>query len=131
MNTQKKVFEKLFSNEKVEMASQKYEFAKKPSQILSEVKKIDDLLAKASLKMGAADKAYRAEYANFQGILDQVASGADSSEKDLLAIMDAITAIGGDSKSAQGIDGFKPAADLVTRLKDLVPKFRKLYTKIS
>jgi polyphosphate kinase 2 (PPK2 family) len=130
MNTDKKVFNKLFSTEKVELASEKFEFAKKPSQVLSEVKKIDDLLAKASLKMNAADIAYRKEYANFQNILDQVNSGADSSEKDLLAIMDAITAIGGDSKSAQTIDGFKPAADLVTRLKDLVPKFRKLYTKI-
>ena len=29
MNTDKKVFEKLFSEEKTELASQKYEFAKK------------------------------------------------------------------------------------------------------
>ena len=130
MNTDKKVFEKLFSKEKLELQSQKYEFAKKPSQVLTEIKKVDDLLAKASLKMGAADSAYRKEYATFQGILDQVASGANASENDLLAIMDAISAIGGDEKSAQGIDGFKPAADLVTRLKDLAVKFRKLYTKI-
>jgi len=130
MNTDKKVFEKLFSNPKTELASQKYEFAKKPSQILSEIKKIDDLLAKASLKMGAADSSYRKEYATFQGVLDQVLAGANSSEGDLVAIMDAISAIGGDEKSAQGIDGFKPAADLVTRLKDLSVKFRKLYTKI-
>lgn len=130
MNTEKQVFNKLFSEEKVELASQKYEFAKKPSQVLSEIKKIDDLLAKASLKMGAADSAYRKEYANFQGILDQVVAGANNSENDLVAIMDAITAIGGDAKAAQTIDGFKPAADLVTRLKDLAVKFRKLYTKI-
>lgn len=130
MNTEKQVFNKLFSEEKVELASQKYEFAKKPSQVLGEVKKLDDLLAKASLKMSNADKAYRTEYANFQSILDQVLAGANGSEDDLVAVMDAIQAIGGDVKSAQTIDGFKPAADLVTRLKDLVGKFRKLYTKI-
>lgn len=35
MNTQKKVFEKLFSNDKVELASEKYEFA-----LTDEVKKV-------------------------------------------------------------------------------------------
>ncbi len=128
MNIESKIFERL--GNKVELESQRYEFAKKPSQVLTEVKKIDDLLAKASLKMNAADIAYRKQYADFQGVLDQVAASADGSEGDLLSIMDAITAIGGDAKSAQGIDGFKPASDLVTRLKDLVVKFRKLYTKI-
>lgn len=130
MNTKKQVFNKLFTEEKVELASQKYEFAKKPSQILTEVKKLDDLLAKASLKMSNADKAYRTEYAAFQGALDQVLSGATNGEDDLVAVMDAIQTIGGDVKSAQTIDGFKPAADLVTRLQDLVGKYRKLYTKI-
>ena len=130
MNTQKQVFNKLFSDEKVELASQKYEFAKKPSQVLGEVKKLDDLLAKASLRMSNADKAYRTEYANFQGVLDQVLSGVDSSDSDLIAVMDAIQAIGGDVKSAQTIDGFKPAADLIARLTNLVGNFRKLYTKI-
>ena len=130
MNTEKQVFNKLFSNEKVELASQKYEFAKKPSQVLTEVKKFEDLLDKASIKMDAIDKSYRKEYANYQSVLDQIGAGANASEKDLLAIMDAITAIGGDSKIAQGIDGFQPAADIVTRLKDLSVKLRKLYTKI-
>lgn len=130
MNTQKQVFNKLFSDEKVELASQKYEFAKKPSQVLGEVKKLDDLLAKASLRMSNADKAYRTEYANFQGVLDQVLSGVESSDSDLIAVMDAIQAIGGDVKSAQTIDGFKPAADLIARLTNLVGNFRKLYTKI-
>jgi hypothetical protein len=36
MNTQKKVFEKLFSSEKVELASQKYEFEKSYTQLVSE-----------------------------------------------------------------------------------------------
>jgi predicted nucleic acid-binding Zn-ribbon protein len=45
MNTDKKVFEKLFSGEKVELESQAYEFA---LDIKGESKKIDDLFSKSS-----------------------------------------------------------------------------------
>lgn len=45
MNTEKKVFNKLFKSEKVELESQKYEFA---LDIKGESKKIDDLFSKSS-----------------------------------------------------------------------------------
>lgn len=45
MNTKNKVFNKLFSEEKVELASQKFEFA---IDIKGESKKIDDLFSKSA-----------------------------------------------------------------------------------
>ena len=46
MNTDKKVFNKLFTSDKVELASQKYEFAF--PDIKGESKKIDDLFSKSA-----------------------------------------------------------------------------------
>lgn len=45
MNTQKRVFDKLFSSEKVELASEKFEFA---IDVKAESKKIDDLFSKSA-----------------------------------------------------------------------------------
>lgn len=46
MNTNKKVFDKLFSSEKIELESQRYEFAF--PDIKGESKKIDDLFSKSA-----------------------------------------------------------------------------------
>lgn len=46
MNTENKVFNKLFSEEKLELASQKYEFAF--PDIKGESKKVDDLFSKSA-----------------------------------------------------------------------------------
>jgi hypothetical protein len=55
MNTQKKVFEKLFSNEKVELASQKFEFA-----IYDDVKALLKMATDANSKAKALDdKAFK------------------------------------------------------------------------
>lgn len=129
MNTENKVFNKLFSEEKVELASQKYEFAKKVPQILSEVQKIDDALAKSSLKMNDISMAYSKAYADFLGQLDNFEKLANTSENDLVSVMDSLQAIGMDPKEAQKITGFTKAADLVTRIKELTKKFRTLYKK--
>lgn len=129
MNTQKKVFEKLFSNEKVELASQKYEFAKKAPQILSEIKKVDDNLKKAEAKIEAIYLSYKKAYGEFQSAIDSSVNSANSAEKDLLAIMNGLSALGVESKEALKIEGFEAAADLQTKIKQLAPSLKSLYPK--
>jgi hypothetical protein len=129
MNTDKKVFEKLFSGEKVELASQKYEFAKKATAILSDIKKADDTLRKAEAKIEAIYLTYKKAYTEFLGAIDMAVRASDLSEKDLLAIMDGLTALGLDAKDAQKIEGFTAAADLGTKIKQMAPSARNLYPK--
>lgn len=129
MNTEKQVFNKLFSEEKVELSSQKYEFAKKATSILSDIKKADDTLRKAESKIESIYLTYKKAYSEFQSAIDIAVKSSDIAEKDLLAIMDGLTALGLDSKEAQKIEGFSAAADLSTRIKQMAPNARKLYVK--
>lgn len=129
MNTDKKVFEKLFSADKTELSSQKYEFAKKATAILAEIKKADDSLRKAEAKIESIYLSYKKAYNDFQLAIDSSVSSANNTEKDLLAIMDGLTSLGLDSKEAQKIDGFSEAADLQTKIKQMAPNARNLYPK--
>jgi len=129
MNTEKKVFEKLFSGEKVELASQKYEFAKKATSILSDIKKADDTLRKAESKIESIYLTYKKAYSEFQVAIDSSVSSANIAEKDLLAIMDGLTALGLSASDAKNIEGFSAAADLQTKIKQMAPGFKSLYPK--
>lgn len=129
MNTNKKVFDKLFSNEKVELSSQKYEFAKKATSILSEIKKADDTLRKAESKIDSIYLTYKKAYNEFQVAIDSSVNSANLAEKDLLAIMDGLTALGLSASDAKKIDGFSEAADLQTRIKQMAPSAKGLYPK--
>lgn len=129
MNTENKVFNKLFSNEKVELSSQKYEFAKKATSILSEIKKADDTLRKAESKIDSIYLTYKKAYSEFQAAIDSSVSSANLAEKDLLAIMDGLTALGLSASDAKKIDGFSEAADLQTRIKQMAPSAKGLYPK--
>jgi hypothetical protein len=130
MNTDKKVFEKLFSNEKVELASQKYEFAKKAPQILSEATKIENILVKAGLKMNDMKMSYIKTYQELQSAIDQTTKMAEVSEQDLIDIMDSLQAIGMDPKEANNITGFTKAADLVTKIKNTGVSYRKMFRQL-
>jgi hypothetical protein len=136
MQTERKVFEKLFSPDKVELESQrieleskKYEFAKKAPQILADVKKANDILLKAEQKIESSYLSYKKAYADFQIILKVVQDSSQLAEKDLISIMDALQALGMSPSEAQKIDGFASASDLVTKLNVLVPSFKNLYVK--
>ena len=136
MSIESKVFEKLFSSDKVELASQKveleskkYEFAKKAPQILVDVKKANDILLKAEQKIESSYLSYKKAYADFQIILKVVQDASEFAEKDLINIMDALQALGMSPSEAQKIDGFGAASDLVTKLNVLVPSFKNLYVK--
>ena len=129
MNTSKKVFEKLFSNDKVELASQKYEFAKKPAQVLADMKKVDDNLRKAEAKIESIYLTYKKAYTDFLSAIDLSVKASDSSENELLATMNGLSALGLDSKEAQKIEGFTAAADLITKIKQMAPNAKNLYPK--
>jgi len=129
MSTEKKVFEKLFSSEKVELASQKYEFAKKATSILSDIKKADDTLRKAESKIESIYLTYKKAYNEFQSAVDSSVNSANLAEKDLLAIMDGLTALGLSASDAKNIEGFSAAADLQTKIKQMAPGFKSLYPK--
>lgn len=136
MSIESKVFEKLFTADKVELASQKidleskkYEFAKKAPQILVDVKKANDILLKAEQKIESSYVAYKKAYGDFQIILKVVQDASEFAEKDLINIMDALQALGMSPSEAQKIDGFAAASDLVTKLNVLIPSFKNLYVK--
>ena len=136
MSIESKVFEKLFTADKLELASQKveleskkYEFAKKAPQILVDVKKANDILLKAEQKIESSYLSYKKAYADFQIILKVVQDASEFAEKDLINIMDALQALGMSPSEAQKIDGFAAASDLVTKLNVLVPSFKNLYVK--
>jgi hypothetical protein len=130
MNTDKKVFNKLFSAKKVELESQKYEFAlKKAPQILADMKKIDDLLLKSEAKIDSSYLAYKKAYSDFQTSINTIEGSANNAEIELVAIMGTLQSLGMNPNEAQKIDGFKAAADLVTKIQQLAPKLRTLYIK--
>jgi hypothetical protein len=130
MNTQKQVFNKLFSNEKVELASQNYEFAKQASDVAKEAQKIQDNLVKASLKMNDMKMAYIKMYMDFQTLIDQSVALNNGSANDLKEIEDSLKAIGMDPKEAQKITGFSKASEIVKANADYAKKYKTLYTKI-
>jgi len=129
MNTEKKVFNKLFKSEKVELESQKYEFAKKPAQVLADMKKVDDNLRKAEAKIDSIYLTYKKAYTDFLSAIDLSVKASDSSENELLATMNGLSALGLDSKEAQKIEGFTAAADLITKIKQMAPNAKNLYPK--
>jgi len=131
MNTQKRVFNKLFSSEKVELASEKFEFAKKAPQILADAKKANDILLKSEEKINQAYLSYKKAWGDFQIVLKVVEDASNLAEKDLKDIMDSLQALGMNPNEAQKIEGFKPAADLALKIQQLVPNFKKLYTKLE
>jgi hypothetical protein len=129
MNTLQNVYNKL--SDKTELASQKIELAKKAPAILSEIKKIDDNLMKSESKIDSVFLAYKKAYADFQGVLSSAEIAANNSERDLVSIMDAAQELGLNPNEAMKIEGFKQAADLVSKIQTLVPKLKTLYQKPS
>jgi len=127
MNTENKVFNKLFSNEKVELASQKYEFVKKVPDIAKEIAKIENIATKAALKMNDMRMSYLKEYQNFIGAMSESEKLTLTAEGDLNEVRNSLVAIGMDGKDAEKITGFKPAIDKVSSLKDYTKKMRSLY----
>ena len=128
MSTLKSVGNKLF---KTELANHKIELAKKAPAILSEIKKIDDNLIKSESKIDSVFLAYKKAYADFQDVLNSAENAANNSERDLVSIMDSAQELGLNPNDAMKIDGFKEAADLVSKIQTLVPKLKTLYQKPS
>jgi len=129
MQTEKLVFEKLFGTNKVELTSQRIELAKKPISILSDVKKVDDTLRKNEAKIEAIYLSYKKAYNEFQLAIDSALNSVNSSEKDLLVVMDGLTALGLDAKEAQKIEGFTAASDLINKIQQMAPNAKNLYPK--
>ena len=128
MSTLKSVGNKLF---KTELANHKVDLAKKAPAILSEIKKIDDNLIKSESKIDSVFLAYKKAYADFQDVLNSAENAANNSERDLVSIMDSAQELGLNPNDAMKIDGFKEAADLVSKIQTLVPKLKTLYQKPS
>ena len=111
MNTQKKVFEKLFSNEKVEMASQSYEFA-----LADDIKAAAAAMADGETKIKAAkSKAMEAI-----GNLNQWSNGGIARANAVIKLVDQLI-----SKSKEL--GITPPSDIVALKQDATAK-AKLYT---
>ena len=112
MNTQKKVFEKLFSNEKVEMASQEYKFAiiDEFAKSLTDGKSAANALLDAASKGDAMEKEMNALKASFNqqiAIIKKAYSVAEKQEQSQSKLYDkAKAAAAGLGMSIEDIKGY-------------------------
>ena len=112
MNTQKKVFEKLFSNEKVELASQEYKFAiiDEFAKSLTDGKSAANALLDAASKGDAMEKEMNALKASFNqqiAIIKKAYSVAEKQEQSQSKLYDkAKAAAQGLGMSIEEIKGY-------------------------
>ncbi len=128
MNTEKKVFNKLFKEEKVELGTQKVELVRKPKSILSEANKLDSKLRSMESKIEKAYLNYKQNQKEWISKLSDIEKDADRLEDDLVKILDAAQEIGVDGRQ---IDGFSKAADLITVLQRISNDGKKLYPSVK
>ena len=128
MKTQKKVFNKLFKEEKTELSIEKVELARKPQSILSEANKLDSKLRGMESKIEKAYLNYKQNQKEWISKLSDIEKDADRLEDDLVKILDAAQEIGVDGRQ---IDGFSKAADLITVLQRIANDGKKLYPSVK
>jgi hypothetical protein len=93
MNTQKKVFEKLFSDEKLELASQKYEFGIKEDFANNELsmKSAAELLLKAANDGDEIQKQIsklQADYTKQIGVVKKLYAAAEKEDNNMAKLFD-------------------------------------------
>lgn len=114
MNTKKQVFKKLFSIEKVELASQRYEFAgKELSQIEAEVKKILTNFTKFRDIVQEKMIDYKLAFKTYEKQISGLKSEALQLEGDLENVASALASMG---IAGNGVKGFQEAKSSVNIL---------------
>lgn len=126
MSTEKEVFKYLFKEDKVELATQKVELARKAPAVLKDFEKLDAKLKKAEGKISNAFNSYKKAWQDFQDILDDVAGDRSKLENDVAEINQAAMDLG---VSFDSVDGLKKANDSSRMLDGLIPNLRRLYDK--
>ena len=127
MNTQREVFNKLFKEEKTELATQKVELARKPQSILKDVKKLDSKLKSEEGKIDKIYLNYKNAQKEFVKLMDSINSDLDKYEDDLTDIMDVAQEIGLDGRQ---IDGFTETANLILQISKISNQNKKLYPSV-
>lgn len=127
MNTQREVFNKLFKEEKTELATQKIELARKPQSILKDVKKLDSKLKSEEGKIDKIYLNYKNAQKEFVKLMDSINSDLDKYEDDLTDIMDVAQEIGLDGRQ---IDGFTETVNLILKILKISNKNKKLYPSV-
>jgi methyl-accepting chemotaxis protein len=127
MNTQKEVFNKLFKDEKTELATQKIELARKPQSILKDVKKLNSKLKSEEGKIDKIYLNYKNAQKEFVKLMDSINSDLDKYEDDLTDIMDVAQEIGLDGRQ---IDGFTETANLILQISKISNQNKKLYPSV-
>jgi len=127
MNTQKEVFNKLFKEEKVELATQKVELARKPKSILKDVEKLNSKLKSEEGKIDKIYLNYKNAQKEFVKLMDSINSDLDKYEDDLTDIMDVAQEIGLDGRQ---IDGFTETANLILQISKISNQNKKLYPSV-
>tara|TARA_R110002073_G_scaffold87129_1_gene206987 strand:+ start:383 stop:766 length:384 start_codon:yes stop_codon:yes gene_type:complete len=127
MNTQREVFNKLFKEEKTELATQKIELARKPQSILKDVKKLNSKLKSEEGKIDKIYLNYKNAQKEFVKLMDSINSDLDKYEDDLTDIMDVAQEIGLDGRQ---IDGFTETANLILQISKISNQNKKLYPSV-
>ena len=127
MSIKKRVFDKLFKEEKTELATQKIELARKPQSILKDVKKLDSKLKSEEGKIDKIYLNYKNAQKEFVKLMDSINSDLDKYEDDLTDIMDVAQEIGLDGRQ---IDGFTETANLILQISKISNQNKKLYPSV-
>jgi chromosome segregation ATPase len=111
MQTERKVFEKLFTPDKVELASQKYEFATGDlSEIEANVEKIITNFTKSRNIVQEKIMEYRLAYKTYEKQISTLKSEATKLEGDLENVASALASMG---IQGNNVDGFQKAKQKV------------------
>lgn len=111
MQTERKVFEKLFTPDKVELASQKYEFAAGDlSEIEANVEKIITNFTKSRNIVQEKIMEYRLAYKTYEKQISTLKSEATKLEGDLENVASALASMG---IQGNNVDGFQKAKQKV------------------
>ena len=111
MQTERKVFEKLFSPDKVQLASQKYQFATGDlSQIEANVEKIISNFTKSRNIVQEKIMEYRLAYKTYEKQISTLKLEATKLEGDLENVASALASMG---IASNNVDGFQKAKQKV------------------
>jgi len=115
MNTQNKVFEKLFSDEKVELGSHKIELAD-AQQILSKIDKLFETAKKVNETMNTKFNVYKAAFRDYSKGIQQAKQDSILIEGEIESFIEALRAMGIPQNEASKISGLQKSIDKLNNL---------------
>lgn len=122
--SEKLIYSKLFSEEKVELSSEKVELARKAPSVLKDFENLDSKFKKAEDTIDKAFMSYKKSWEVFQTTIKDLAQERKVLENDIAEITQAAMDLGVDWEDVKGL---KDAQAMSRKLDGLVSSLPKLY----